>query len=542
MKEPAFNEEQKQYLDGYFSGLKISGIVPFAGHTPEGKITRNPNDAGENLAAPGAEAETFYGVAFDRLCKEEKLKLEQNPLDMWDHMVALAEKDAYADGGDVFRFKFHGLFNCQPLQEGYMLRCRIPGCVVNAEQMRGLAYIGEHYAGGYAHVTTRGSVQLREIKPRNTVPTIMKLYDIGLTSRGSGGDNIRNITTSPIAGADPQELYDARPLVRGLHHYILNTRNFYGLPRKFNVAFDGGGAISIMADTNDIGFEAVEVPDNEEGVDAGIYFHPRLGGVAGHGFFARETGILLKPEECVAFAAAVLRVYVEKGNRTNRKRARLAYLLESMGLESFLKEVEEQLTFSLRRDALPYARPRGPINRYAHIGFHPQTEPGTHYVGIAMMVGHMTVEQMRALADIASNFGDGLLHFTIWQNVILTGIPDDSIESVKLALLKAGFDFETSNATSALAACTGNTGCKLSLTDTKGQAAAIAAHLNQTVSLEDPVSIVLTGCPNACAQHICADIGLLGIKTKVEGVSTEAYNISLGGGTDQEQGLAREIF
>lgn len=217
----AFSEEQKQYLQGFMTGLTQSGLLPFVGVTADGRFTDSPALAQD--AAEKTQPDTLYGTPVDALCKEEKIKLAENPLDIWPRMENLAAADAFAEGDDVFRFKFHGLFNCKPAQDAYMLRLRIPGCVVDVHQLRGLAYIAEHYGGGYAHVTTRGNLQIREIQPKNTVFTLMKLYDIGLTSRGAGADNIRNITASPISGVDPRELYDTRPLARAMHHYILNS-------------------------------------------------------------------------------------------------------------------------------------------------------------------------------------------------------------------------------------------------------------------------------------------------------------------------------
>ncbi len=539
-----FTEEQKQYLQGYFAGLVQTGNAPFTGETAGGQLTSDPAQAPLNLAAPADDASkpaSLFGTPYDKLNKEEKLKLEKNPLDMWDQMCRMADEGQMAEGGDVFRFKFHGLFNTAPTQEGYMLRCRMPGCCVSSEQMDTLTHIAKDFGGGYSHVTTRGNLQVREISAKNSVPTLLALAETGLTSRGAGGDNIRNITCSPLSGVDSQELLDCRPYARALHHYILNTREFYGLPRKFNVAFDSGGAVSIMADTNDIGFFIVEVPEGQD-IPAGLYARVEVGGVAGHGHFARDLGVLIKPSEMVTFAAAILRVFVRNGNRTNRKRARLAYCVEAMGHDSFLSEVEAELATPPTRTGTILTLPRQPIDRFAHIGFHEQKQEGLSYCGVAVLVGRLSIEQMTLLGELAREYGNDTVHFTIWQNVILQGIKTEDIETVKAKLLAAGLETERSCATSCLAACTGNTGCKLSQTDTKGCAGDIASHLDATLNLAEPVSIVLTGCPNSCAQHLCADIGLLGIKSKRNGESVEAYNISIGGGTDAEQGFSRDLF
>jgi ferredoxin-nitrite reductase len=194
-----------------------------------------------------------------------------------------------------------------------MCRLRIPNGILNAWQMRGLADAADSFGGGYADVTTRANLQVREIPANHAVDLLLAVQALGLTSRGSGADNIRNITGSPTAGIDPQELIDTRPLCSAMHHYILNHREMYGLPRKFNIAFDGGGRIPVLEDTNDIGFVAARVAD-------GIYFRLQLGGITGHQDFAHETGVLLKPEECVKVAGAVVRAFIAHGDRSNRPR------------------------------------------------------------------------------------------------------------------------------------------------------------------------------------------------------------------------------
>src|SRR5205085_7113346 len=127
------------------------------------------------------------------------------------------------------------------------------------------------YSGGYNHVTTRANIQSREIKPKNGEALNKSIQDIGLCSRDSGADNIRNVTGTPTAGIDPQELLDTRPYAREWHYHILNDRSLTGLPRKFNVAFDGAGKIAVLEDTNDIAFSAVEVKDGF-GVEPGVWF------------------------------------------------------------------------------------------------------------------------------------------------------------------------------------------------------------------------------------------------------------------------------
>ena len=218
--------------------------LPFVGHLADGRLTSQPAPGLANAAEPPPEEEqTFFGTPVSELCEQELWKFEKNGLDTWDDLLAHAAADKFPDKKFNFFFRFHGLFHVAPAQNSFMLRLRIPGGELTHQQLRGLAEIADDWGGGYAHVTTRANLQIREILPRNMVKVLTKLQDLGLTARGSGVDNVRNITASATAGIDAAELIDTRPMAKGLHYYILNNRDLYGLPRKFNVAFDGGGAI-----------------------------------------------------------------------------------------------------------------------------------------------------------------------------------------------------------------------------------------------------------------------------------------------------------
>ena len=530
----SFTSEQKEYLAGLVAGAAQQGFTPFVGLTPGGLITHDPANAPDDLAA-----ETVYGTPLSELCKEERIKYDENPLDVWEKIVRHAENDQFPNPEDTFRFKFHGLFYVAPAQDAFMLRCRIPGCILTSAQLMGLAEIAEQWGRGYADVTTRGNIQIREIAPRHIVSVLIKLQELGLTGRGAGADNVRNITASPTAGFDVDEVFDVRPLAKALHHYILNHRDLYGIPRKFNVAFDNGGSISVAADTNDIGFVAVWVTPGS-GAEPGAYFRVQLAGITGHKQFAQDAGVLIKPNECVAVAAAMIRVFVENGDRTNRKRARLKYLIDRWGLPKFLEETQKKLAFPLVRLPLEQCEPRRPVIRHGHIGIYRQAQKGMNYIGVVIPVGRMTSRQMHRLAETANSYGSGELRLTVFQNMLIPNIPDGYVDAAKRMLSWAGFQTEATAVAGGLVACTGNTGCKFSATNTKGQAVELARYLEKKVALDKPINIHLTGCPHSCAQHYIGDIGLLG--TKVGPTSDEGYNVVLGGGDDHEKGLGREIF
>ncbi|HET7594894.1 MAG TPA: NirA family protein [Stellaceae bacterium] len=525
----AFSEEQKQYLEAFLGGvLAKRGAQPLAaGAAAPGDIHRAAQD---RVIAEGG-----------KLVPEEQAKRDGNPLDLWDVIRENVAAGRFPKGLDVFRHKFHGLFYVAPAQNAFMCRLRMPGGILSAHQFRGIADIAERFGGGYADVTTRANLQIREIGAGRVLDVLMAVQDLGLTSRGSGADNIRNITGSPTAGIDAQELIDTRPLARALHYHILNHRELYGLPRKFNIAFDGGGRVSVLEDTNDIGFAAVAI-DEGAGVPAGIYFRLELGGITGHGDFARDAGVLVGPEECVPVAVAVVRAFIEHGDRTDRKRARLKYVLDRLGLDRFLAETEKHLGFALRRVPSTAYRPRRPVQKHAHIGVHAQRQAGLSYVGVVLPVGRLTAAQMRGIAALADTYGSGTLRLTVWQNLLVSDVADARVPALVAEIERLGLSCSASNIRGALVACTGNTGCKFSATDTKGQALALAAHLENRITLDQPVNIHLTGCPHSCAQHYVGDIGLLGVKVDVAGDPVEGYAIYVGGGAGSDRALAREIY
>ena len=552
-----FTPEQKQYLEGFLAALAAQ--APFVGAAANGQLTGTPPADGgatpssRNLAAPPAE-DTVFGTPLSELCKPERWKYDENPLDIWEKLVAHADADKFPDEADSFRFKFHGLFYVAPAQNSFMVRLRIPAGELSSAQLHGIADMAEHWGNGHGQITTRANIQLREFPAKNIVKVLVRLQELGLTSRGSGADNVRNITASPNSGFDPDELIDVRPYAKGLHHYILNHRDLYGLPRKFNVSFDNGGSLCGAADTNDIAFMAVRVTENslaklqtqkpklETGnsaaLDPGIYFRVQLGGITGHKDFARETGLLIKPSECVAVAAAMVRVFNENGCRTDRKKARLKYLLDQWGVEKFVAETQKRLAFPLARLPLEGCEPRRATLKHGWLGVYRQAQRGLNSIGVGIPVGKVSVKQMRALADIATNYGRGELRVTVWENVIIPHIPDAFVETARRGIQRLGFTTEANNATSGIVACTGNKGCKYSSTDTKAHAIALAKRLGR-VSVSSPVNFHFTGCPHSCAQHYCGDIGLVGAKL-ADG--SEGYHVVIGGGMGDEQGIAREIF
>jgi len=534
-----FSAEQRRYLEGFASGIVVGRVARPPGSAPAAKTEAEP--VGPDAAALKAQDRTVKEGK--KLNDQEKFKREQHPFDAYERLKEQAEKNEPPKPADNFRWRYYGLFYVAPAQSSYMCRLRLPNGILKHWQFAGLAELAELYAGGYSHVTTRANIQMREIEPKSAVALVEAIQDLGLCSRGSGADNIRNVTGTPTAGIDRQELIDTRPYAREWHFHILNDRGLYGLPRKFNVGFDGAGIVPVLEDTNDIGFQAVEVLDGH-GAEGGVWFRLTLGGITGHRDFARDTGVIVKPSDATKVADAVVRVFIEHGDRTNRTKARLKYVLDAMGFDKFLTLGEEKLGAKLTRVPADAVKLRPAFDRAAHIGVHAQKQSGLNYIGVVLPVGKLTADQMRGLAKIAQELGDGDIRLTVWQNLLISGVADDKVALAVAAIDALGLSTQATSIRAGLVACTGNTGCKFAASDTKAHAEAIAQWCESRVNLDGPINIHLTGCHHSCAQHYIGDIGLLACKveTSQEGDTVEGYHILVGGGFGPDVGLARDIY
>jgi ferredoxin-nitrite reductase len=509
-------EEQTRYLTGFFAGVAARGL-----------------SFGDLEAHTEPEQQTSLGD----LIFEERVKKELHPLDAYQTLIENATANKAPDKEEIFRFKWNGLFYLTPNKEAFMARLRIPGGVLRSYQLRELANIAKDLTTGYVQITTRANLQIRLIEPRNAPEVLRRIQAIGLHTRGAGADNIRNLTMHPTSGIDPRELIDVQPFINELAQIIINDRSFYDLPRKFNIAFDGGGSVGSVEDTNDIGVKAVELGDE-------VAFRLALGGATGHKAFAQDLGVLVRPQEVNKVIIALVRVFIANGNRADRKKARLKHLLEKWTMEQYLAETEKSLGYELQRSPLDPESLRYPGQEIAHshIGVFPQKQKGLHYIGACVPVGQITPKQMIRLAEIADLYGSGEVRLTVWQNAIIPNVAEGFVTTARKALKKAGFDTEQSHVRSGLIACTGNSFCKFAQADTKGHALALAEYLEKRVPLDQPVNIHLTGCPNSCAQHYMGDVGLLGTKVKRSGETLDGYHVFLGGGFGKNQAIGRQVF
>jgi ferredoxin-nitrite reductase len=254
--------------------------------------------------------------------------------------------------------------------------------------------------------------------------------------------------------------------------------------------------------------------------------------------------VVVPPSEAIAVADAVVRVFIDHGDRTDRNKARLKYVLDRLGLEKFLDLVEAKLGRKLARVPTEAIAARPVFDRAAHIGVHPQKQDGLHWIGVVLPVGKLTVPQMHGLARIARKHGDGDLRLTVWQNLLISGVASDHVASTVEEIEALWLSTKASSIRAGLVACTGNVGCRFSASDTKRHAEEIARWCEARVELDSPVNIHLTGCHHSCAQHYIGDIGLLGAKVQIseEGDTVEGYHVHVGGGFGPDATLAREIY
>ncbi|MCC5635971.1 precorrin-3B synthase [Nostoc sp. CHAB 5844] len=420
-----------------------------------------------------------------------------------------------------------GLFYATSAQDGILSRLRIPGGIINSKQCQAIAEIANLYGGGYVDVTNRANLQIRELSQGINNEVLKQLQDLRLGSRNSAVDHIRNIMISPTAGIDPDELIDTRPLVQSWDDYIAAHSELSGLSAKFSVCFDGGGKVSVSDRLNDILFTS-------ELIETKVYFRLHLGIIKEKPPI--DIGILFLPQ-CLSVLAALAHVYLNHIDINSKRKPRLREVVNSLGWENYIQQVEQRLTFSLIR-CEKLIKKLFPVKKsecFWHIGIHPQRQQGLFYIGVILPLGRLESRQLRRLGDLAEKYGSGTIRLTPWQNLLITDIPHEWVVEVQNEIADLGLDSAVTNFQSALVACSGKRGCAASATDTKGDALALADYLETRVKLKRPINIHFSGCEKSCAQHHNSDITLLGVSDR----NIESYHVYVG---DSHEKFGREIY
>ena len=470
--------------------------------------------------------------------KIEEIKLHKDGLDAIEDIYRYAaQRDHHISPEDEALFKWYGVYTQRPADDGYfMVRIRIPGGELNARQLLTIADLSQAFGRGLADVTVRQNIQLHWVRIGDIPAIFEALERVGLSTTDACGDTVRNIIGCPVSGVDSNELYDAAPLIRKVNDFFVGNRDFSNLPRKFKIAITGCELRCVYPEINDIGIFAVRGDEHD-----GVLFRTRVGGgLSTTPRFSKDLGILIEPNQVVDLCAAIAEVFRDFGNRENRKRARLKFLVEQWEIPRFRDEVEARLGWKMRRASQADA-PEVTARDRTHLGIHRQRGDSFHYAGIALVGGRTSSEQLRLLAELADKHGRGRLRTTNTQNIILLDIDSENLETLKHDLRSGDLDYEPSWAKRGIIACTGIQFCKLAIAETKNRARELDQHLAEQIDLEDRPRISVTGCPNACGQHHICDVGLEGSLTTIGGVKKETFQVFLGGGVGAHETFGRRV-
>ncbi|MYC33557.1 MAG: ferredoxin--nitrite reductase [Chloroflexi bacterium] len=457
--------------------------------------------------------------------KIEVLKAEKDGLDILNNIPAFSKEgweSIPADDRD--RLKWAGIFFRRQTPGRFMMRIRISNGISNSGQFRAIAGISDDYGKGFADLTTRQQIQLREFSIEQVPDIWQRLDAVGLISLQTGMDNIRTVVGCPAAGLTPHELMDASPIARQFTDMFVGNREYTNLPRKFNVTITGCLENCTHVATQDIAMTpAVKTVNGRE--VAG--FNVAAGGKMGSGGYTPNTplDLFVTPDEAAEICNHIVLIFRDHGSREARNKVRLAFLIAEWGAERFRAEIETQAG----RPLLRAGRSATTDVQTSHIGIFPQIQPGLNYVGLCVPVGRITTAQLRDVADLADDYGDGEIRITPEQNLIIPNVPDEYLDALTAEPLLQALSYRPSDITRGTVSCTGIDYCHFSLIETKERAMETARALEKRLPNIGPVSLYWSGCANGCANHALADIGLVGKRIRVDGEILEAVDIYRGG-------------
>jgi len=433
-----------------------------------------------------------------------------------------------------------------------MQRIKIPAGGLNAGQLETLAELAEEYSDGIAHVTTRQDFQLHYVHIEDT-PTIMRrLAAANITTREACGNSVRNVTACPYAGVCPDEKFDVTPYARALSRYLLGHPDCQNFGRKFKPSFSGCGQHACgLASLHDLGLIAAErIENGERKIGFEMYVGGGLGAVP---YQAKLFDAFVPPEELLPLAQAIARVFAKYGEKKNRSRARIKFLIQDLGIEKFRELVLEErknLPVDPRwteyiESAAAFAeiplRPagKGPLlgsaefQRWLKANTRPQKQPGYAVVTIALPLGDITANQLRALADITWRFTKETIRTTVEQNILLRWISQSDLAQIWEALKAADLADPSAETILDVVTCPGTDTCKLGISSSRGLAAELRKRLaEKNFQYDEAVQnlhIKISGCFNSCGQHHVADLGFYGVSRKMAGYAVPHFQVVLGG-------------
>jgi sulfite reductase (ferredoxin) len=471
--------------------------------------------------------------------KVERLKIEKDGLDVWQDIERYAQTGYDTiDPGDMDRFRWYGLYTQRPVEDQrFMMRVKVPNGVLNSDQLETIGWLSQVYAGSTGDITTRQGIQFHYLRIEDVPHVINELKKVSLTTQEACGDVVRNIVGCPLAGIDDNELIDASHLVKQVEKQFIDNRDFSNLPRKFKISITGCTHQCAQHEINDIGLVAIPNEEGEIGFDLWVG-----GGLGARPYLSQRLGVFLWYDEVVEVLTRIVEIYRDHGNRDDRRKARMKFLVADWGVEKFRAELEKRLGRSLD-DAPPAELAElTEIQKRDHIGIYEQRQRGLSYIGVAVLRGRISGEQMSAVAGLARRYANGRIRLTNAQNLIVLDVPQDNVAILRDELALLGLESGASSFRRGTVSCTGRQFCKLAVVETKQRAEEIILYLEQAIpDFRDELRISVTGCVNSCAQYQIADVGLVGVKGQENGEEVDYFQIHLGGHLGQGAGFGRKI-
>ena len=450
------------------------------------------------------------------------------------------------------RFKFRGVFHQRDGQESYfMMRLTNCGGQLEPGQLRAIGEVARDYAqgpaenpefgNGYIDFTTRQSVQLHWIKLEDVPEIWEKLEAVGVTTRSSGGDTMRNISGCPVAGK-AEEYVETRELLDEIQADIRGDDDLCNMPRKFNISVTGCRQGCAQDAINDIGLEPAHRLVDGEDVKG---FNVRVGGGLGgrEPRRARPLDVFVTPDQAKETVRTFVELYHDEGGRENRSKNRARFFVDDRGAEAIRESLVERLSFEPEHAGTDF---RGEYTYNAgkptehgahdHVGVYDQVD-GDNYVGLSVAVGRLSAEDTIELADLAAEYGSGEVRLTRRQNPLIMDVPDEDLDALLAEPLLEKHTPEPNPFVQGAMACTGTEFCSLALTETKARMAVMLRWLRDNVELPadvERIKLHFSGCTADCGQAMTADIGLQGMRARKNGEMVEAIDIGVGGGIGTE--------
>ncbi|MFD3452611.1 nitrite/sulfite reductase [Streptomyces sp. NPDC058691] len=417
----------------------------------------------------------------------------------------------------------------------FMLRVRIDGGRLTTEQLRVIGDVSQEFARGTADITDRQNIQLHWIRIEDVPEIWRRLEGVGLSTTEACGDTPRVILGSPVAGIAEDEIIDGTPAVDEIHRRIIGNKDFSNLPRKFKSAVSGSPLLDVAHEINDVAFVGVRHPEHGPGFDVwvggGLSTNPKIG---------VRLGAWVPLAEVPDVYEGVISVFRDYGYRRLRTRARLKFLVADWGAEKFRRVLEDEY---LGRALVDGPAPEQPVQQWRdHVGVHRQQD-GRFYVGFAPRVGRVDGTTLSKIAELAEAHGSGRLRTTVEQKMIVLDVEQDRVDSLVAGLEALDLQVKPSPFRRGTMACTGIEFCKLAIVETKARGASLIDELERRLpEFDEPVTINVNGCPNACARIQVADIGLKGqLVLDDDGNQVEGFQVHLGGALGLEAGFGRKV-